>query len=86
MRGRDRSRFAGFPNNRARTTMRIVLVAGTGTPTTEAPLNDGTIIGARVELRYACLLLADGRSLAFAATRALLPTSVRRKARLLWDD
>lgn len=47
----------------------------TGAPTTEAPLNDGTIIGARVELRYACLLLAaDGRSLAFTAPRALLPT------------
>lgn len=44
-----------------------------GTPTTEAPLNDGTIIGARVELRYACLLLADGRSLAFAASSYFSP-------------
>jgi hypothetical protein len=34
-----------------------------------------------VELRYACLLLADGRSLAFTALRTLLPTSVRRERR-----
>lgn len=79
-RERDARSSPKFPKNCACSTMRIVLVAGTGTPTTEAPLNDGTIIGARVELRYACLLLADGRSLAFAASHGffLLQSVARR--------
>ena len=47
--------------------------------TTEALLNDGTIIGARVELRYACLLLADTASPLPLLARFFLLQSVARR-------